>query len=75
MHDWWLALVASAFGRVEFVHKPTVLYRQHDRNQVGAHDAGSPRYLGAAAKRPVPEEGLSGTYAQAAEFVLRYGDR
>ena len=36
MHDWWLFLIASAFGRVEVVTTPTILYRQHEENQVGA---------------------------------------
>jgi len=36
MHDWWLALVACAFGKVIWVGEPTVLYRQHQTNAVGA---------------------------------------
>ncbi len=36
MHDWWLALVAAALGKIIFIEKPTVLYRQHDRNLIGA---------------------------------------
>jgi len=36
MYDWWLALVATAFGRVAAVENPTVLYRQHGRNDTGA---------------------------------------
>jgi glycosyltransferase involved in cell wall biosynthesis len=36
MYDWWLALVATAFGRVAAVERPTVLYRQHGRNDIGA---------------------------------------
>jgi hypothetical protein len=36
MHDWWIALLASAFGHAEFLATPTVLYRQHDQNVLGA---------------------------------------
>jgi glycosyltransferase involved in cell wall biosynthesis len=36
MHDWWIALVAAAFGAIGCVHQPTMLYRQHSNNQVGA---------------------------------------
>ncbi len=36
MHDWWLALVASALGRVDYVPRPTILYRQHSTNTLGA---------------------------------------
>jgi glycosyltransferase involved in cell wall biosynthesis len=36
MIDWWLALVASAFGRIETIPAKTVLYRQHVNNLVGA---------------------------------------
>jgi glycosyltransferase involved in cell wall biosynthesis len=36
MHDWWLVLVATAFGRVAAVASPTVLYRQHGQNDCGA---------------------------------------
>lgn len=36
MHDWWLALVAAAFGKIEMFPKATMLYRQHARNTVGA---------------------------------------
>ncbi len=34
-HDWWAALTASAFGRIEFIDVPTILYRQHGNNEVG----------------------------------------
>lgn len=35
-HDWWVALVASALGRIVHVPEPTILYRQHGRNDTGA---------------------------------------
>lgn len=36
MHDWYIALYASAFGHIEFIDKSMILYRQHNNNQVGA---------------------------------------
>lgn len=36
MHDWWLAQLAAAVGKVGFVDSPTVFYRQHGLNVVGA---------------------------------------
>ena len=38
MHDWWCALSAAALGRVVAVRAPTVLYRQHGANAIGARD-------------------------------------
>lgn len=35
IHDWWLYLVAAAFGRVVFDPVPRLLYRQHGGNEVG----------------------------------------
>lgn len=34
-HDWWLALVSCAFGIIESISTPTVLYRQHHTNIMG----------------------------------------
>jgi len=36
MHDWWLALVATVFGKTLPIRRATVLYRQHQRNDIGA---------------------------------------
>lgn len=36
MHDYWLALVATLIGKIGFVDKATMLYRQHCNNTVGA---------------------------------------
>lgn len=36
MHDWWIALANTTFGYSGFIPSPTVLYRQHDTNVIGA---------------------------------------
>jgi len=36
MHDWWLALLAAASGKVGFIPIPLVKYRQHGGNVLGA---------------------------------------
>jgi hypothetical protein len=36
MHDWWLALVAAAFGHIGYVPESTAMYRQHGANDTGA---------------------------------------
>ncbi|MHB8908650.1 MAG: glycosyltransferase family 2 protein [Syntrophales bacterium] len=82
MHDWWLVLVATAFGRVASVASPTVLYRQHGRNDCGAvlWD-----FLAEAQALFVPERRraayarrdavLAGLESQVTAFVDRYEER
>lgn len=36
MHDWWYALVAAHTGTIDFIPAPTLLYRQHGSNTIGA---------------------------------------
>ncbi|MGT2934882.1 glycosyltransferase family 2 protein [Streptococcus castoreus] len=36
MHDWYLALLAAAKGKLVYLDIPTELYRQHDANVLGA---------------------------------------
>lgn len=37
MHDWWIGLIASAFGKLVYLNKPTMQYRQHGDNVVGSN--------------------------------------
>jgi glycosyltransferase involved in cell wall biosynthesis len=74
LHDWWLALVASAFGAVVAVPRATVAYRQHGRNEVGARK----RSLGHVLVRASPSgadfrESLRRSRAQARAFQDRFG--
>lgn len=36
MHDWWIGLVASRFGKIGYIDEVTIKYRQHGKNTVGA---------------------------------------
>lgn len=45
MHDWWIALVASCFGVISYVNRPMILYRQHQKNVVGATRVNTPYFL------------------------------
>lgn len=36
MHDWWIGLIASSIGVIYTIEKSTILYRQHENNQIGA---------------------------------------
>lgn len=75
MHDWWFGLAAAAFGRIGFVNKPTILYRQHSGNQVGAKDAKSASYLAKrAGEGQSNKQILYDTYLQAEAFADMYGD-
>lgn len=50
MHDWYLALLATAFGKLIYIDQPTELYRQHSSNVLGlvplenGSKLGSPSY-------------------------------
>ena len=36
MHDWWFYIVAAAFGKVIYDPFPSIRYRQHGNNTIGA---------------------------------------
>lgn len=36
LHDWWCTLVVSVFGIVDYIPIPTLIYRQHGKNDLGA---------------------------------------
>lgn len=73
MHDWWCALTAAYFGKVSYVDRPLVLYRQHGDNSVGAKNVSSPEYLRKKLKhwRDI-KCSLTATQNQTASFVNTY---
>lgn len=36
MHDWWIAMMASSFGKIVYIDEPLMFYRQHGKNDTGA---------------------------------------
>jgi glycosyltransferase involved in cell wall biosynthesis len=72
MHDWWLGLVATTFGKIAYLDYPTVLYRQHTHNQVGARPQ-KWRYLFSRLQQPQKIRAYyQKTIQQAQSFAERY---
>lgn len=76
MHDSWIALAATAFGRIVYLDRPVILYRQHNCNVSGAF-----RYSLSAILKKI-YEGRKKLIArwnlnvrQAQTFLERYKDR
>jgi glycosyltransferase involved in cell wall biosynthesis len=45
MHDLWIALNVSYYGCIDFVDEPTLLYRQHKKNVLGARNINRKYYI------------------------------
>ena len=78
MHDWWLALVASAFGEIVPVYDSLILYRQHAANDQGAARYNLPyitkKFWSLLAGRDF-DRLIGQRIAQARAFYARYRDR
>jgi glycosyltransferase involved in cell wall biosynthesis len=76
MHDWWLALVASAFGDIGYIDRATIKYRQHGDNEVGAKNPRNVSYLlNRLLKKDAMKQSLKDTTVQAGELAVVLGDR
>ena len=36
IHDYWISLVVSRYGKISYLNRTYVLYRQHENNQLGS---------------------------------------
>lgn len=70
MHDWWMAMVASAFGKIAYIDESLMLYRQHGTNDTGAKNYGWDYVVKKFRERPSLDRYL----AQAAMFLYMYED-
>jgi len=77
VHDQWLALIASAFGKIVYLDKPLYDYRQHDSNVLGAKE-GSIVSEGMATTESDHKQKSKAAYQalfdQAKEFLEQYHD-
>ena len=74
MHDWWLALIAAAMGATGYLAEPTIDYRQHGGNVVGAKNTRSMSYILKKIKNDGVKSAMVQTYAQAKVFDDCFGD-
>lgn len=73
MHDWWLMLVAAAFGKIDHLDTATILYRQHGENEIGAKDVKSLRYkINRMINYIGVKDAIEQTYGQAESFLNIY---
>ena len=76
MHDWWLTLVAGAFGKIGHINNQTILYRQHGNNEIGAKDVRTLRYkIKKLLAYKEIKDAVAGTYLQAGSFLHYYKNR
>ncbi|WP_456400759.1 glycosyltransferase family 2 protein [Persephonella sp.] len=77
MYDWWLALVASIYGKIIYIDKPTVMYRRHAANDSKLEKDSISAYIKHIKSFNKIIEYIrkrrSTTALQAKELILRYG--
>lgn len=71
MHDWLAAILAAGFGKLAFVDCPTMLYRQHAVNSVGAKKYGLALLVSKLRNRSI-RKSLIDTTLQAGQIAKTY---
>lgn len=69
MHDWWVAMVASAFGKIAYIDESLMLYRQHGKNDTGAKQYGLRYFI----KKFFAKPSLAKYIHQSKAFLALYG--
>ena len=75
MHDFWLQLVVATFGKLDHVDEPTILYRQHGENALGAKNVNSFGYkLNRLINNKDVTVAIHSTYPQAQSLLDMFGN-
>ncbi len=73
MHDYYLVLCAAAFGKIGYINKPLLYYRQHTNNQLGAENNSlSNAFLKLKKGRKSMQESVFKNIIQAEAFYKQY---
>jgi glycosyltransferase involved in cell wall biosynthesis len=74
MYDWWIALVASAFGKIEYIDTPTLFYRQHAGSDTGAKNYSTWFFLSRINRIKETRKSIRKTLIQSRAFLSRFKD-
>lgn len=74
MHDWWFALIAKGLGELVYLPRPTISYRQHGDNTLGAARYGI-RSILASWNWAEQCINMRDAIHQADEFLQQFGNR
>lgn len=73
MHDWWLALLTASCGTISYLDEPTIDYRQHGNNSVGAKKARSLSQILSKLSNNKIRTRMKNSFCQAEAFLECYG--
>lgn len=71
VHDWWVGLVASYFGKIGYLSQSTIKYRQHTQNSIGAKGFD----IGFVLKNFQKKQTLDKNISQAKDFLEIFNDK
>ena len=74
VHDWWLALICSHFGKISYIAETTLQYRQHSGNMIGGSSF-MDYFKSRIKKLGDQREAIAGTYLQGQVFYRLFGDK
>lgn len=75
MHDHWMGLVAFSFGKIGFLDKSTILYRQHGDNSVGAKEMSMSNVINSTKEQSQKEDIIERGFVQIHYYLEKYRNK